>query len=96
MIYLSSPVLTVKNIPNPSNADVIRDTEIGDKVQWCMPLKSPGRGSRGNTYASHITFANLTKKLKRTYTLNTMKTALASFEFEEVHDAVELYMRRNP
>jgi hypothetical protein len=84
MIILSSGGHRVTNIKGRTNAYWLKDVEVGDIINIVMPLKKPGRTSRGGAYATYVTFFNLTQKTKREYSLNTMDTVFHILELESI------------
>lgn len=84
-IMMTSRPMMVTAIKKKTQAEMLKDVERGDVLQFSIPLKSAGRG-RG-TYASDVRIDNVTKG---THTYKTLTIASAtvynSFELMEVND----------
>ena len=82
MIVMKSSEYVVIRIKGKTQAEMFKDVEVGDKLQFSIPLKHAG-GSRG-THASYITAKNLTKNSLTKRSFNQLPGLLERFELEEV------------
>lgn len=85
-IVMRSSKYEVFNIIKKTNAKIFKDIEVGDILQFSVPLEYAGTGS-GGTYAVDIRVENISKPGNIAYkTFNQLPSLLRHFELEEIPD----------
>jgi len=83
MILLKSGVITIKRIIKKTSAIMFKDLEVGDRIEFSVPLKHAGK-SRGRTYSTYITCRNIATGESISHSFNQLSSIIDKFEFEEV------------
>lgn len=81
-IKMKSEKYEVIKIKKRTQAKVFKNVEPGDIVQFSIGIERAG--SNSGTYASYITFENLTKKETARKSFNEMPKLIENFELAEM------------
>lgn len=81
MIYLISPIITIKEIKKKTRAEFFRDLVVGDRLEFSTQLKNPGHG-RG-LYATTVTIKLVGTDLKTNGSISQICNVLENFELVE-------------
>jgi ribosomal protein L19 len=80
-IILKSNIITVEKINRRSQAKMFKDLKVGDQIEFSVPLKSAGRGSRGS-YATYIIVKNINTGDTTSSSFNQLPNILKAFKFK--------------
>lgn len=82
IIELKSDILEITNIKKKTQATMLKDCVVGDKIQLSIDA-SPVGGNRG-TYASYITVKRLRDGKTRSYSFNQINVLYRAFDLRIV------------
>lgn len=81
-ITLCSPAIVITEVKRKTKAGMFCDLNIGDRIEFSVPLKYAGR-SRNGTYATYITVTNLETGEKTMLSFNQLPKILDAFSFTD-------------